>query len=161
MKLKTLSLAAGFLALSIAGASAMPLCGLGQICKVPNGVGQLQPVNPKFTVNPELLKPIKTPPVVLPVGPLPVPPKPVNPGPDVGIHVHLGGDGYAGGYGPDSGDYVSCGEARQIVRSHGYKKVKTQDCSEGDYTFLGKRKGKAWIIEVSDSGDIINVDRAF
>lgn len=154
MKIQTLTLAAGLLALSFASSNAMPLCGVGQICK-------LQPVQPHFQVDPGVLKPIKTPPVILPVkplpiGPLPVPPKPVDNGPSFGINVNVGG-GYDSAYG---GDYVSCHEAKQIVREHGYKKVRTQDCSGDDYSFLAKRHGQAWIVQVSDTGDIVGVDLA-
>lgn len=148
------AVALGVFTSGIQTASAGPLCANPVLCKIP-----LQPLPPgPGPVLPGKIKfPLK--PIILPPGPLPVPPSPPSPppGPSFGINVNLnGGDpGYYGGDG-----YVSCHAAKSIVRHSGFRHVHTQSCGEGDYTFLGTKHGDGFIIEVSDSGDIINVDPA-
>ncbi len=90
----------------------------------------------------------------------------------VGVGIYLGGDGYYGdGYNGDGyydnappprfyGNYVSCGEAKSIVRSRGYYNVRTESCDPGDYTFLGSKRGERFEIEVSGRGRIVSVDSA-
>jgi hypothetical protein len=56
----------------------------------------------------------------------------------------------------DDNDYVvvapsrlSCGEARRIVRAHGYHNVDVDDCDGGTYTFTGVRDGEVFTIYVN------------
>jgi hypothetical protein len=87
--------------------------------------------------------------------------------PGVGVGIYLGNgynNGYDGNYNgddrPDYGDYVSCGEAKSIVRSRGYYNVRTESCDPGDYTFLGSKRGERFEIEVAGDGRIVSVDSA-
>jgi len=115
---------------------------------------------PNIPNSPVIVNPIKYKPVpIIPIKPLPIGPAPAPQpnGPSFGINVNLDG----GGYGPDyGGDYVSCGEAKRIVRHHGYRHVHTQSCGNGDYTFFATRHGTPFVVEVSDSGEILNADIA-
>jgi len=123
-------------------AQAFPLCAKNHsLCKMP--------INP-IPVGPIKYKPLPFP---LPPGPLPAPPTPA-PGPSFGINVNLGGGSYA------DGGFVSCHQAKRIVRQHGYRHVQTDMCGDGDYTFLGTKHGAVYSIDVSDSGDIIGIDLA-
>jgi hypothetical protein len=142
--------AVGFgLFLSLAGgAEANPLCAK----------------NPSLCLKtPIIIPPVKTLPYPLPLPPAPAPAPAPSPGPIVGINVSLGDGGYGGSYGGGSysGDgYVSCHMARNIVKHHGYRHVHTDQCGDGDYTFIGTKHGADYVIEVSDAGEIINVDLA-
>lgn len=85
---------------------------------------------------------------------------------DVAINVGIGfggyiepGYGYAGvgydhGYAPD---YVSCSQARKVVRWNGFKGVKALDCSAPSYRFTGWKYGKKYSIKVNSWGDITGV----
>ena len=37
---------------------------------------------------------------------------------------------------------ISCGEARRIVRGHGYRNIATRECRGSTYTFLATRNGR-------------------
>lgn len=55
---------------------------------------------------------------------------------------------------------VSCREARQIVRSEGFRDVRAIDCEGRSYQFEARRKGRFFLVVVSSrSGDIIDVSR--
>lgn len=60
---------------------------------------------------------------------------------------------YGGGYGG-----VSCGEAKQIVKSHGFYKVYATDCGGKYMHFKGKKKGNMYSIKVHRKGYIVDVD---
>jgi hypothetical protein len=87
---------------------------------------------------------------------------------DVDINVGIGfggfidpgyGYGYAGvGYDHDyAPDYVSCSQARKVVRWNGFKGVKALDCSAPSYRFSGWKSGKKYSIKVNGWGDITGV----
>jgi len=67
------------------------------------------------------------------------------------------------GYRPpiyESRDRVSCREARQIVRSEGFREVRAVDCEGRTYQFEARRKGRYFLVVVSArSGDILDVSR--
>ena len=144
------ALVAGATSIGTVSVQAMPLCqGNPGLCvqKIPN-----------IPVNPVIVNPIKFKPVpIIPITPLPVgpAPAPTPSGPSFGINVNLGDSGYA-----DGTDYVSCHEAKSIVRQHGYRHVHTQSCGDGDYSFFATRHGTPFVVEVSDSGEILNADIA-
>lgn len=80
------------------------------------------------------------------------------------IGVGLGLGGFGGGYEPDYypvyGGYggVSCGEARQIVKSHGFHKVQAYDCSGKIMKFKGKQNGFWYRVKINRGGNIVDVD---
>jgi hypothetical protein len=91
---------------------------------------------------------------------------------DFGFGVQIGGPGfivgggtpgYHGGYGGHGGhgfvDYgISCGEGRWVVKSAGYYKVKTVECSGSTYTYTGRMSGDKYRIKVKRSnGAIVSV----
>lgn len=53
---------------------------------------------------------------------------------------------------------LSCGEARRIVRNHGYRRVRAIDCSGNRYTFHAMRGGEWYRIRMrSRTGRIYKV----
>jgi len=55
-------------------------------------------------------------------------------------------------------DRISCSEARAIVRSEGFRKVKAIDCEGRQYQFRAIHHGRRVIVIVSSrSGDILDV----
>jgi hypothetical protein len=81
----------------------------------------------------------------------------------IGVGLGLGGfgGGYEPGYYPVYGGYysgVSCGEARQIVKSHGFHKVHATNCSGKIMKFKGKQGGIWHRIKVNRAGNIVDVD---
>ncbi|MBG1231292.1 hypothetical protein [Aestuariivirga litoralis] len=66
--------------------------------------------------------------------------------------------GFGGGYG---GPFVSCMQAKSIVRYNGFRGVQTQSCGGPVHTFLGMKKGRLFEIDVSRRGRIVNIDRAY
>ncbi|HSS99047.1 MAG TPA: hypothetical protein VLK33_18555 [Terriglobales bacterium] len=78
-------------------------------------------------------------------------------GADFGVGIYLG-DGYNNGY-YGRRNYVSCGEARGIVRANGFRNVRTQSCAPGNYRFLGSKRGAVFAVVVSGRGRIIAVNR--
>jgi hypothetical protein len=55
---------------------------------------------------------------------------------------------------------ISCGEARSILRSRGYRNIATRDCKGSSYSFRATRRGKVYIVAVSSrTGAIISVRR--
>jgi hypothetical protein len=46
-------------------------------------------------------------------------------------------------------DRLSCGEARRVVRNHGYRVISTRDCSGKTYVFRTSSKGKVHLIYVN------------
>ena len=144
------ALVAGATSIGTVSVQAMPMCqGNPALCfqKIPN-----------IPNTPVIVKPIKYKPVpIIPITPLPIgpAPAPTPSGPSFGINVNLGDGGYGGGP-----DYVSCYEAKSIVRQHGYRHVHTQSCGDGDYSFFATRHGTPFVVEVSDSGEILNADIA-
>jgi hypothetical protein len=142
------ALVAGATSIGTVSVQAMPLC--------QGNPGQCLQKMPNIPINPVIVKPIKYKPVpIIPITPLPIGPAPAPSGPSFGINVNLGGDGYAGGP-----DYVSCYDAKSIVRHQGYRHVHTQSCGDGDYTFFATRHGTPFVVQVSDSGEIVNADIA-
>ena len=81
-------------------------------------------------------------------------------GADFGVGIYLG-DGYNNGYYDRRyyRNYVSCGEARGIVRANGFRNVRTQSCAPGRYRFLGNKRGALYAVVVSSRGRIIAVNR--
>ena len=119
-------------------ASAGPFCKFGCFHPV-FPVGGIHPVYP-----------------IHPIGPIidPIPPHHHHPhGPGFGFGITIADDGY--NYAPD---YVSCGEAKSIVRGNGFHAVQTQDCSGGVYTFTGLKHGASFSIDISNHGRILGVD---
>jgi hypothetical protein len=60
-------------------------------------------------------------------------------------------DGY-GWYYPRQGYFrgrLSCGEARRVVRNHGYRNVDAVECQGRTYTFEGTRRGREVVIYVN------------
>lgn len=56
----------------------------------------------------------------------------------------------------DSG--ISCSEGRWVVKSAGYKKVKTDECNGKRFTYIGKKHGDYFAVQVSRwSGNIVSV----
>jgi hypothetical protein len=103
------------------------------------------------------LKPINLPPVKVLPYPMPLPPAPMPKpsGPDFNVNVDLGEDG-------DYGDgNISCGEGRNIVRHHGFRKVHAVDCNGDTYTYTGKKHGEMMDIEVSLDGHILDVSSSY
>ena len=85
---------------------------------------------------------------------------------NVDINVGIGFGGYVGpgygyvgaGYDHDyTPDYVSCSQARKVVRWNGFKGVKALDCSAPSYRFSGWKAGKKYNIKVNGWGDITGV----
>ena len=80
------------------------------------------------------------------------------------INVGLGFGGYVGpgpGYGSVDvefeGEYVSCAQARKMVRWNGFSDVKSLDCSAPNYKFSGWRDGNKYKIKVNSWGDITRI----
>lgn len=44
---------------------------------------------------------------------------------------------------------LSCGEARERVRSLGFKKVVSKDCSGKSYSFTGSKRGHRYLVKVN------------
>ena len=61
----------------------------------------------------------------------------------------------------DYSDYnsgVSCSEGRWVVKSAGYKKVTTDECNGKRFTYIGKKYGDYFAVQVSRwSGNIVSV----
>lgn len=81
----------------------------------------------------------------------------------VHIGFGFGGPGYYPYYAykpAPSFHRVSCGHARAIVRGHGYRVLKTRDCSGRSYSFVAKRHGKVYLVRVSSyNGHITSIRR--
>ena len=75
-----------------------------------------------------------------------------NSGVNFGVGIYLGGRQY--------GYYVSCGEARGIVRASGFRNVRTLSCAPGPYHFIASKRGRAVDVAVSRRGRIVAVNRA-
>lgn len=75
-----------------------------------------------------------------------------NSGVNFGLGIYLGGRQY--------GYYVSCGEARGIVRASGFRNVRTLSCAPGPYHFIASKRGRAVDVAVSRRGRIVAVNRA-
>ena len=56
-------------------------------------------------------------------------------------------------------DGISCGEGLGIVRQHGYRRVRTVDCSGDIYTYQGTKRGRVMDIDVNLDGAIVDVYR--
>ncbi len=70
------------------------------------------------------------------------------------------GDGYDSGYGEGYG--VSCEDGIQVVRDHGFRKVRALDCSGRRYTYKARQHGGSYIVKVSRrSGNIISVQETY
>ena len=55
---------------------------------------------------------------------------------------------------------VSCGEARQILRDRGYRRINSRDCGGRTYVFTAVRRGHLYRIEVrSRNGAVVSVER--
>jgi hypothetical protein len=52
---------------------------------------------------------------------------------------------------------ISCAGGKQIVRNHGFRKVRPIDCSGRTFTYLGKQHGDVYAVVLSRSGRIIDV----
>ena len=84
---------------------------------------------------------------------------------NVDINVGLGIGGFGPGYGyydtgyddEDGPSFVSCGQARKVVRWNGFQNVKALDCSAPSYRFSGWRGGEKYTIKVNSYGDITRV----
>ncbi|MBC8036536.1 MAG: hypothetical protein H7X89_04905 [Rhizobiales bacterium] len=44
---------------------------------------------------------------------------------------------------------ISCGEAREIVRDHGYRQVRTRNCGGPTSSFVGVKRGNLWLVKVN------------
>lgn len=44
---------------------------------------------------------------------------------------------------------ISCGEAREIVKDHGYRKVRTRNCGGPASSFVGVKNGGLWLVKVN------------
>lgn len=80
----------------------------------------------------------------------------------IGVGLGLGGfgGGYDPGYYPVYGGYggVSCGEARQIVKSNGFHQVYATDCGGKIMKFKGKQNGFWYRVKINRGGNIVDVD---
>jgi hypothetical protein len=56
---------------------------------------------------------------------------------------------YDDDYVVDRPPLLSCGEARRLVRSHGFHEIETRQCEGRNYTFTGVRNGYGAIIHVN------------
>jgi hypothetical protein len=66
---------------------------------------------------------------------------------------------YWQGYGLGISPRISCGEGRLILRDRGFYRVRPIECQGRIYTYLGRRHGDAFRIELSArSGRIVGVD---
>jgi hypothetical protein len=106
-------------------------------------------------VQPLPLKPINLPPIKILPFPMPLPPAPQPKGPDFNVNVDLGEDGDYG-----NGN-ISCGEGRNIVRHHGFRKVHAVDCNGDTYSYTGRKHGEMMDIEVSLDGRILDVSSSY
>ena len=82
--------------------------------------------------------------------------------PNIDINVGFGFGGYVGpGYGAVGvgfeGEYVSCAQARKVVRWNGFSSVKSLDCTAPNYKFSGWRDGNKYKIKVNSWGDITRI----
>ncbi len=78
------------------------------------------------------------------------------------VHGHLRGPYYD--YDDGDEDYVdirpgrlSCGEARRLVREHGFYDVEVRDCEGRNYAFSGFRNGHFAIIYVNSRTGVVAV----
>lgn len=56
---------------------------------------------------------------------------------------------YAPRYLPPPYSYrISCGQAKEIVRDHGYRNVRTRDCGGRINSFIGRKSGHLWLVRV-------------
>jgi hypothetical protein len=73
---------------------------------------------------------------------------------DVDVRFGVGAPSYGygvygdGSYRPYHRRKLSCWRARQLVRDHGFRRVRTIECSGRVYTFRGIRRGHPVIIKV-------------
>lgn len=44
---------------------------------------------------------------------------------------------------------ISCGEAREIVKDHGYRKVRTRNCGGPTSSFVGVKRGDLWLVKIN------------
>jgi len=44
---------------------------------------------------------------------------------------------------------LSCGEAREIVKDRGYRKVRTRNCGGPTSSFIGVKRGNLWLVKVN------------
>lgn len=44
---------------------------------------------------------------------------------------------------------ISCGEAREIVKDHGYRNVRTRNCGGPTSSFTGVKRGNLWLVKVN------------
>ena len=44
---------------------------------------------------------------------------------------------------------ISCGEAREIVREHGFRNVRTRSCGRTISSFIGVKRGDHWLVKVN------------
>lgn len=55
---------------------------------------------------------------------------------------------------------ISCGEAREMLRDRGYRRINSRDCGGRTYVFTAVKRGNLYRIEVrSRNGAVISVDR--
>lgn len=97
---------------------------------------------------------------------------------DFGIGVIGGGYGYRpgwdyGGYRPyrpqpylyDYEDayaedgYVTCRQGRKILRNHGFRDIKAENCRPPHYEYIGRRKGREFLIRMNSRGEINRISR--
>jgi hypothetical protein len=54
---------------------------------------------------------------------------------------------------------ISCSHAAEILRDHGYRKIKARDCGGRTYTFRAHKKGHIYLVSVSSrTGRIVGRD---
>lgn len=55
---------------------------------------------------------------------------------------------------------VSCGEAREMLRDRGYRRISSRDCGGRTYVFTAVKRGNLYRIEVrARNGAVISVER--
>ena len=55
---------------------------------------------------------------------------------------------------------ISCGEARQILRDRGYRRISSRDCGGRTYVFTAVKRGNLYRIEIrSRNGAVVSVER--
>ncbi len=50
---------------------------------------------------------------------------------------------------------ISCGQAKQIVRNHGFRDVSTRECQGRTYTFVAKRNGHRILVYVNSRTGVV------
>lgn len=56
--------------------------------------------------------------------------------------------------------YVSCGEAKQLLRERGYRRINSRDCRGRTYVFTATKRGNLYRIEMrSSNGAVVSIDR--